>query len=550
MIPTTTAFAVLAVLGTQVVRAYDDLLFTEDFFPLINTRLDPIISPGQVSGHVHHVVGSSAFTASENFADTQKATCTTANLADDLSNYWAPQLYYKWRNGSYSAITGDGMSAYWKMPLTNMVGSGHAVVPDDFRMLAGDITRTTYDPTSALDNAVSFQCVDAEYSYDKTPFIPSDRECLTLRPQVNFPECWDGKNSYLEGNKHVSYPIDGNPEGGVCPDGFVKIPHLFLESTYHPSVANIGEGYEWYPGCFVLANGDNYGYSFHSDWLNGFPTGFIVDTFNECYNGDTISKTCAPIDSGRAKAAPRDCVTQGEVINELAGNEFAIPALPGNNPEYDSSKTSKPTNSGYTESAKAVPVSDATKGYCIQGICYDYAGSDAVVPEAGDGATVGGDAASSGVSAPASATESAAESATDSAVETGATTSAADEASATGATTTQGAAVDATESATETAVSSFSDIAAIAVPTDASSSAASSSSSSSASRHHHTRTRSATATATTAASASTTTDAEATASASILPGNALISTGDGSDDGSDEELVCERRKKKRRVAAW
>ncbi|TYJ52688.1 hypothetical protein B9479_006694 [Cryptococcus floricola] len=104
------SLALLAALATQA-QAYDDLLFTEDFFPLINARLDPIIFPGQVSAHVHHIIGSSAFIASESFEDTQTANCTTANLIDDLSNYWSPMLYYKWKNGSYSAITGDGGSA-------------------------------------------------------------------------------------------------------------------------------------------------------------------------------------------------------------------------------------------------------------------------------------------------------------------------------------------------------------------------------------------------------------------------------------------------------
>ncbi|TYJ52689.1 hypothetical protein B9479_006695 [Cryptococcus floricola] len=276
------------------------------------------------------------------------------------------------------------------MPMTNLPTEGFSVVPDDFRMLAGDITRTTYNASNTLDLAVSFQCIDAGGSYDKTPFIPSDRECLTIRPQVNFPECWNGKDAYIDDNSHVSYPVDGNPEGGKCPDSHPsKIPHLFLEATYHPSEDTIGEGYEWYPGCFVLADGDNYGYSFHADWLNGFPSGFIVDTFNECYDAasDTISKTCAPIDEGRAKAAPRDCVSQGQVVNESVGQMMAIPALPGNNPEYNSSETSKPSSDSYTESASLVTVSDDTQGVCIQGTCYDYAGSDIVDPSAGTGAT-------------------------------------------------------------------------------------------------------------------------------------------------------------------
>ncbi|KAK8846803.1 hypothetical protein IAR55_005891 [Kwoniella newhampshirensis] len=374
---------IASLLATPYTTAYDDLLFTEDFFPLINTRLDPIISPGKVSSHVHHVVGSSAFTATEDFATAQAGSCTTANLAQDKSSYWAPLLFYKWRNGSYSAIVGDGASAYWKMPLTNPTDDDFLVVPDDFRVVAGDITRTTYNSSNALDNAVSFQCIDAGGSYDKTPYIPSNRECLTLRPQINFPECWDGVNAYKEDGSHVYYPIDGNPEGGKCPEGYHKIPHLFLETTYHIKEENIGEGYEWYPGCFVLANGDDFGYTFHADWINGFPHGFIVDTFHQCYDGTSISKTCAPIDQGRNEAYNNgidsgSCVTQGQIVNERVGQLWAIPELPGNNLFFNSSRTPAPKASGYQEKAEFVQVTNSTGGYCVSGTCIDYIGSDVV----------------------------------------------------------------------------------------------------------------------------------------------------------------------------
>ncbi|WWD22136.1 hypothetical protein CI109_106625 [Kwoniella shandongensis] len=414
MISTKTGFIILAALGTgKLAAAYDDLLFTEDFFPLINTRLDPIVSPGAVSSHVHHVAGSSAFGASTDFAALQASECTTANLAQDKSNYWVPLLHYKWKNGSYSAITGDGLSAYWKMPLTNPTdGAGNfAVVPDDFRVVAGSVNRVTYNSSNALDNAVSFQCIDAKGSYDKTPYIPTDRECLTIRPQINFPECWDGVNAYKQDGSHVSYPIDGNPEGGKCPAGYHKIPHLFLESTYHIKAENIGEGYEWYPGCFVLATGDSHGYSFHADWLNGFPSGFIVDTFKQCYDGNTISKTCAPIDQGRNEAYnngkdSNNCKSAGEIVNESAGQQMAIASLPGNNPLYDSSvgASSRSSNS-YTEKAKVVQISETTQGYCLGGKCTDYAGSDIVVSTGGDSGSSVSSVAGSNVTSSSNGTE-------------------------------------------------------------------------------------------------------------------------------------------------
>lgn len=38
-------------------------------------------------------------------------------LIDTDVSYWAPQLYYKWKNGTYTAIQGDGLVTYWWVKL-------------------------------------------------------------------------------------------------------------------------------------------------------------------------------------------------------------------------------------------------------------------------------------------------------------------------------------------------------------------------------------------------------------------------------------------------
>jgi len=129
---------------------------------------------------------------------------------------------------------------------SNYDGETFAVVPDDFRMYAGDPTGDHYDPTDASHRAISFECIgdgyDCEFPYQSTvlvltdsdhlPWIPSDLECKWLRPQAFFPNCWNGKDSYLPNNEHVRYPTGDNYEGGPCPDGFLRIPSLFIESTF------------------------------------------------------------------------------------------------------------------------------------------------------------------------------------------------------------------------------------------------------------------------------------------------------------------------------
>ena len=77
---------------------------------LVATRLDPILSPGSVSSHVHHFVGSSQVTANADFESASAAgtvsaigrnlyilterQCTTSNVQADKSIYWTPQVRY------------------------------------------------------------------------------------------------------------------------------------------------------------------------------------------------------------------------------------------------------------------------------------------------------------------------------------------------------------------------------------------------------------------------------------------------------------------------
>ena len=63
--------------------------------PLVSGRVNPIVSPGVASGHVHVFQGGNAF--SLNMTDTQllSSTCTSALFKNDKSNYWTPTLYFQ-----------------------------------------------------------------------------------------------------------------------------------------------------------------------------------------------------------------------------------------------------------------------------------------------------------------------------------------------------------------------------------------------------------------------------------------------------------------------
>jgi hypothetical protein len=82
--------------------------------PLVESRLDPIVSPGTASSHVHTIMGSNAFTLAATGQQLLKSTCTNAKLQADKSAYWMPKLYFHDRvNGTFEPVPIYYMNAYY-----------------------------------------------------------------------------------------------------------------------------------------------------------------------------------------------------------------------------------------------------------------------------------------------------------------------------------------------------------------------------------------------------------------------------------------------------
>ena len=102
------------------------------------TRLDPIVSPGEVSQHAHRFHGASyvtpnLLTSSELL---EKANCSTVQVQDDKSQYWLPQLYVRLANGTNIAAGIRQASTYYfmKAPSRERIWP----FPDNYNMIAGD----------------------------------------------------------------------------------------------------------------------------------------------------------------------------------------------------------------------------------------------------------------------------------------------------------------------------------------------------------------------------------------------------------------------------
>ena len=69
-------------------------------------RLDPLVEPGKMpTSHMHQVVGGNVFNVTMPTTDvSQAASCTTCGPADDFSNYWTANLYFKALNGTFKRV--------------------------------------------------------------------------------------------------------------------------------------------------------------------------------------------------------------------------------------------------------------------------------------------------------------------------------------------------------------------------------------------------------------------------------------------------------------
>lgn len=79
-------------------------LFIVQCGPLTTQRADPIIFPGQISPHVHAIVGGTAFSLQMTNEEARRSKSTTCNKMLDKSNYWQPQLYHQGRDGKFELI--------------------------------------------------------------------------------------------------------------------------------------------------------------------------------------------------------------------------------------------------------------------------------------------------------------------------------------------------------------------------------------------------------------------------------------------------------------
>ena len=95
-------------------------LFTVNCSPLTIQRSDPIVSPGKPSGHVHAVIGGTAFQQTMSATTAVDAKLTTCDKKVDKSNYWVPQLYHIRPDSKFEIVEFQGSVSRDHLSARNM----------------------------------------------------------------------------------------------------------------------------------------------------------------------------------------------------------------------------------------------------------------------------------------------------------------------------------------------------------------------------------------------------------------------------------------------
>ncbi|KAF2220841.1 hypothetical protein BDZ85DRAFT_202453 [Elsinoe ampelina] len=299
--------------------------------PIVTERIDPIISPGQVSGHVHQVVGGNGFGFTQDFAAARRSTCTSCTVSKDLSNYWTPILYYKNKNGKLERVEQNGgvLVYYLQRPESN---KNLKAFPENFRMVAGDPFRRNATSDFA-GKAVNFACLNYNGpAKPETQNLPPYNCPNGVRAQVFFPSCWDGKNTDSPDHKsHMSYPASGSHDNGPCPASHpVQLVSIFYEVIFNTNKLEFWAGDQGTNQPFIFAQGDATGYGFHGDFLNGWDIPLLQKAVDQCRNLSGELEDCPVLkpylQSGQAQ---NQCTIPDSVGEDITG---PFDKLPGCNP--------------------------------------------------------------------------------------------------------------------------------------------------------------------------------------------------------------------------
>jgi hypothetical protein len=207
----------------------------------------------------------------QSVASSGNSTCRGGTL--NRTGYWMPAVVDT-RTGEVQ-VPEDGIF-YYKTGY-NLAPTAIKPIPAGLRMIAGDKQAT------GKQEYLEWYCDNVP---TRTGTIPSScRVGLNVVFEVQFPQCWDGKNLDSPDHKsHMAYPIYRNPpEVSTCPATHpVTLPaitELFnfpIKQTSNPAF--------WRLSSDMYSTSIPGGRSAHADWMDGWDRSTMNTIVTQCLN--------------------------------------------------------------------------------------------------------------------------------------------------------------------------------------------------------------------------------------------------------------------------
>lgn len=327
--------------------------------PLMTGRVDPVVNPGAISGHVHTVMGASNFGMVATGESLKESNCTTALPKADKSAYWFPALYFQDpKDGHFEPVEMFYSNVYYFFEATN---DQIKAFPTGLKMISGDATRRTapnldgtqnLDPSAGPVNPLQWTCPRSDFNppswpagSDGTkagiqdpnnkgsgigfPFQKCNGYASPLRMDLHFPSCHNPAAGLENYKTNMAFPTKAaNGNGHDCPAGWIHTPHIFFEVYWNTPKFDDRWTVDGKSQPFVLANGDRTGYSGHGDFIAGWDEPALQQMIDNCDAGDAGMDKCPGL-MGGLNDRSTSCNINSPVNEIITGN---LAALPGNNP--------------------------------------------------------------------------------------------------------------------------------------------------------------------------------------------------------------------------
>jgi hypothetical protein len=221
-------------------------------------QVDPIVSFGKRSAHLHAFFGNTGVTATSTYTSLRRAG-TNCNNKGDKAAYWIPALY---QNGRLRpAVAGH----FYYRGVHNRLGVVKAY-PPGLKIVAGNSHATRPQST----RVVAWSCQGSSGTGR-----PTMRDCGAggkVKALIKFPSCWDGRRKDSPNHKsHMRYAtrLGGGSRG--CPRTHpVPVPELTFAIVFP---IRSGSGVR-------LSSGPPY--TMHADFFNAWNQTVLKNLIQNC----------------------------------------------------------------------------------------------------------------------------------------------------------------------------------------------------------------------------------------------------------------------------